>query len=355
VAVLRKESLTGWGQFALALAVTAGVGGGLILLAGADPLLAYARLFEGAFGARYEFGETIVRAVPLAIIALGVAPALRAGVFSIGSEGQLAIGALTATAAVLAVAPAPMAVLLPVGMIAGAIGGVLWALLPALMRAYANVNEILSTLLMNYLAGYLLLWLLKYHLAIPESVATPRSSPYPDAAMIPNLLNGSRLHWGIVFALLGAGALALWIRSVRGIATDIFATHPALAARMGLSETAAVMSTMLTAGAAAGLAGWVQVAALQGTLYPSVAGGVGFTGVLVALLGNLRPIGILLASLFFGALQSGAEGMQAGTNVPSAIAYVFEGMILLAATLILAMRHRQLRRVIAEDTIDPKA
>src|SRR5262249_40425402 len=159
------------------------------------------------------------------------------------------------------------------------------------------------------------------------------------------------LHWGIAFALLGAGALALWIRSVRGIATDIFATHPALAARMGLSETAAVMSTMLTAGGAAGRAGWGQGAARDRTADPTGAGGVGFTGVLVALLGNLRPIGILLASLFLGALQSGAEGMQAGTNVPSAIAYVFEGMILLSATLILAMRQRQQRRVIAEDTI----
>ena len=115
-----------------------------------------------------------------------------------------------------------------------------------------------------------------------------------------------------------------------------------------VSEVSAVMTTMLVAGAAAGITGWVQVAGLQGTLYPSVAGGLGFTGVLVALLGNLRPLGILLAALFFGALQSGAEGMQAGTGVPSAIAHVFEGMILLAATLILAMRQRKLRRVVVE-------
>ncbi len=351
----RKDILPVWGQFGIALAITAAFGAALILMAGADPVLAYARLFEGAFGARYEIGETIVRAIPLAIIALGVAPALRAGVFTIGSEGQLAIGALTATATVLAIGPAPMVVLLPAGMIAGAIGGMLWAAIPAAMRAYATVNEILSTLLMNYLAGYLLLWLLKYHLAIPESVATPRSSPYPDGALIPNLLHGTRLHWGILIAIVAAIALGFWIRSVRGIATDIFATHPALAARMGLTETAAVMSTMLLGGAAAGVAGWMQVAALQGTLYPSVAGGLGFTGVLVALLGNLRPVGIILAAIFFGALRSGAEGMQAGTNVPSAIAFVFEGMILLAATILLAMRQRQQRRIIIDDTTDAKA
>ena len=150
---LSKSAIAGWAQFPLAVLATGIVGAGLCLLAGVDPLLAYSRLFEGAFGARYELGETIVRAIPLAIVALGVAPALRAGVFPIGSEGQLAIGAMTATAAVLAIGPAPATVLIPVGMIAGAIGGMLWALIPALMRGYARVNEILSTLLLNYLGG----------------------------------------------------------------------------------------------------------------------------------------------------------------------------------------------------------
>jgi simple sugar transport system permease protein len=348
VTVALRRAAAPWTQVALAVAATLAIGSGLVLLAGADPVLTYARWLEGAFGGRYESAETVVRAIPLALVALGVAPALRAGVFTIGAEGQLAMGALLATAAVLTVGSAPPAVALAAGFTAGAIGGMLWALAPALMRAFAGVNEILSTLLMNYLASYLLLWVLKYHLAIPEIVATPRSPPYPDNALIANLLQGTRLHWGIVLVFLAAGALGMWTRSVRGLATDIFATHPALAARMGVSQTGAVMPTMLAAGAAAGIAGWVQVAALQGTLYPGVAGGLGFTGVLVALLGNLRPLGILLASLFFGALQSGADGMQAGTGVPSAIAQVFEGMILLAAVLILAMRQRELRRTLSD-------
>ena len=117
---------------------------------------------------------------------------------------------------------------------------------------------------------------------------------------------------------------------------------------MGVAPPRVILSTMAVAGAAAGVVGWVQVAGLQGTLYPSVAGGLGFAGVLVALLGGLRPLGIVAAALFFGALTTGAEGMQAGTGVPAAMARVFEGVILLAATLIVAARRRQLVRTVAE-------
>ena len=341
--------LTGaWPRIALAVVATILVGAGLSWLAGANPLLAYGRLVSGAFGDRYEIAETIVRSLPLMVVALGVAPALRAGVFTVGSEGQLAIGALCATAAILAVGQASAIILLATGIVAGALGGALWALLPGALRAYGRVNEILSTLLLNYLAGFALLLLLRGPLGIQEMVATPRSAALPKAAMIPNLLEGTRLHWGVVVAVLGAVALAWWVRSVRGLAYDIFASHPALAARMGVAPPRVILSTMAVAGAAAGVVGWVQVAGLQGTLYPSVAGGLGFAGVLVALLGGLRPLGIVAAALFFGALTTGAEGMQAGTGVPAAMARVFEGVILLAATLIVAARRRQLVRTVAE-------
>ena len=341
--------LTGaWPRIALAVVATILVGAGLSWLAGANPLLAYGRLVSGAFGDRYEIAETIVRSLPLMVVALGVAPALRAGVFTVGSEGQLAIGALCATAAILAVGQAPAMILLATGIVAGALGGALWALLPGALRAYGRVNEILSTLLLNYLAGFALLLLLRGPLGIQEMVATPRSAALPKAAMIPNLLEGTRLHWGVLVAVLGALALAWWVRSVRGLAYDIFASHPALAARMGVTPPRVILWTMAVAGAAAGVVGWVQVAGLQGTLYPSVAGGLGFAGVLVALLGGLRPLGIVAAALFFGALTTGAEGMQAGTGVPAAMARVFEGVILLAATLIVAARRRQLVRSVAE-------
>ncbi len=325
----------------------------LIVVAGANPVRALRGLLDGAFGDRYAIAETLVQSVPIAIVALGVAPALRAGIFPVGSEGQLAIGAVTATATVLALRGAPTAVMIPAGCIAGMLGGVAWAFLPAILRARLRVNEILSTLLMNYLAANLVLWLVRTALGTSDAVATPRSDRLPVEALIPKLVEGTRLHWGILAVLLGAVALAYWIRSVRGLGYDIFSTHRDLAARMGVRESTAVIGTMLVSGAAAGLAGWIQVTGLQGILYPSVAGGLGFTGVLVALLGGLRPLGILVASFVMAVLATGSNGLQTDTGVPASIAVIAQGVLLLGAALVFAARQRRARTANPELTAKP--
>ncbi len=325
----------------------------LIVFAGADPVRALQGLLDGAFGDRYAIAETIVQSVPIAIVALGVAPALRAGIFPVGSEGQLAIGAVTATAAVFAVRGAPASVALATGCIAGMLGGAAWALLPAILRARLRVNEILSTLLMNYLAANLVLWLVRTVLGTAEAVATPRSDRLPAEAIIPKLVDGTRLHWGILAVILGAGALAYWIRSARGLGYDIFSTHRDLAARMGVRESTAVIGTMLVSGAAAGLAGWIQVTGLQGILYPSVAGGLGFTGVLVALLGGLGPLGIVIGSFVMAVLITGSNGLQTDTGVPASIAVIAQGVLLLGAALVFAARQRRARMAVADVTAKP--
>ncbi|MGO9702251.1 MAG: ABC transporter permease [Xanthobacteraceae bacterium] len=325
----------------------------LIVIADANPSRALQGLFVGAFGDRYAVAETLVQSVPIAIVALGVAPALRAGIFPVGSEGQLAIGAVTATAMVFALRGTSASLALPAGCIAGIVGGMAWAFLPAILRARLHVNEILSTLLMNYLAANLVLWLLRTGLSTAEQVATPRSDRLPVEALIPKLVDGTRLHWGALAVILCACALAYWIRSVQGLGYDVFATHRDLAARLGIREDAAVMSTMLVSGAAAGLAGWLQVAGLQGTLYPSVAGGLGFTGVLVALLGGLRPLGILVASLVMALLVTGSDGLQTDTGVPASIAVVAQALLLLGAGLVFAARQRRARQSVPDRDIVP--
>jgi simple sugar transport system permease protein len=319
----------------------------LIVAAGADPRLALTGLLDSAFGDRYAVAETCVQAVPIAIVALGVAPALRAGIFPVGSEGQLAIGAVTATAVVCAVRCVPSVVAIPAGCIGGILGGAAWVLLPALLRARLNVNEILSTLLMNYLAINLVSWLVRTVLGTADSVATPRSDRLPIEALIPKIIDGTRLHFGALGVFIGAIALAFWIKSVRGLGYDIFATHRGLAARMGVREGTAIFATMMVSGAAAGLAGWTQVAGLQGILYPSVGGGLGFTGVLVALLGGLRPIGIVIAAFVMAVLTTGSNGLQIDTGVPASIAVITQGLVLLAAALVFATRQRTLREAVA--------
>ncbi len=340
VAALGRLSVRSAARLGLGAVVIAGLGGALALVAGASPLAALAGLYEGAFGEAYTRSETIVSAIPLAIVALGVVPALRAGIFTIGSEGQVAIGALASVAAIEALSGASAPVLLAAGALAGIAGGTAWAAVPAVLRAYGRVNEILSTLLLNYVAGFLLLWSLRTWLASPEIVPIPQSAALPDAALIPKLVEGTRLHWGLVAVPLLALGLAWWVRSPGGLVFRIVATHTALAARLGLDGRRAVISTMAFSGATAGLAGWLQVAGVAGTLYPGVAGGLGFTGILVALLGGLRPTGILAAALFLAALKTGSDGLQAGTGIPSAISLVIQGLVLLVAALAFAGSRR---------------
>jgi general nucleoside transport system permease protein len=233
------------------------------------------------------------------------------------------------------------------------LGGLVWALVPAVLRAFLGVNEILSTLLMNYLAGGLLLWSLRSWLATPEPVATPRSERLPDAALLPNLLEGTRLHAGALLVVVAVGVLAWWVRSAHGLLVDVHGARPELASRLGIVEWRLVLSTMLLAGVGAGLAGWLQVAGVLGTLYPSVAGGLGFTGVLVALLGDLRAVPVVAAAVVYAALVTGAEGIQQGTGVPSSIASVLHGLLLLAAALAFAERQRRVRRAPVGDEAEP--
>jgi simple sugar transport system permease protein len=320
------------------------VGALLLAAGGSNPVDGYQALVTGALGSRYDAGETLVRALPLALIALGVAAALRAGVFTVGAEGQVALGALAATAVVVGIDAAPSVVLIVAGAAAGALTGAAWALVPALLRMRLGVNEILSTLLLNYVALAILGWSLRTWLKTGESVPSPRSENLPTGAGLPNLLGETRLHWGIVLVPIGALALAWWLRTPRALAYDVFDTHASLAERAGVSPARVVLTTMLVSGAAAGLAGWLKVAGVDGALYPSVSAGMGFTGILVALLGGLRPLGIVLAALLFGALSAGADGLQIDTGTPASLATVLQGLLLLAAALGFEARRRQLAR-----------
>lgn len=319
----------------------------LILFAGADPFTGLRGLIEGFTGSPYRFGELLVNAMPTAIIALTLIPALRAGIFSVGAEGQLIVGATTATAALLGTTAAlgdgvPAPVLLLIGAAAGCAGGIATALLPALLSARWNVNIILSTLLLNYVAAGALALSLRTWLGTDEQTATPQSPRLPDAASLPILLPGTRAHWGLLIVLVLAVALVWWSGSNSSTRLRLFASRPLLAQRLGATASGVVYRTMLVSGAGAGLVGWIQVAGVNQRLMNSVSGGVGFSGIAVALLGALIPLGVVAAALFFSALTVGAIGMQAATGtVPTAIAEVIKGVLLLGVAAVAGIRsHR---------------
>jgi simple sugar transport system permease protein len=316
----------------------------LILFAGAHPLVGLRGLAEGVSSSPYRVGELLVGSVPIALVALTLIPALRAGVFSVGAEGQVTVGAVASTAVILGIRSAmgdtaPAVLYIVAGLVAGAAGGALFALLPAWLAARWHVNVILSTLLLNYVATGFLGWTLRTWLATSDNTATPQSEKLPDAASLPDLIPGTRAHVGILLVLVALALFEWWRRTAGATRVAVFAERPALALRLGATRTRTLYGTMLVSGAGAGIVGWMQVAGVNDRLMGSVSGGVGFSGLAVALLGGLLPAGIVLAAVFFSALTVGAIGMQSATGtIPSSIADVIKGVLLLGVAVIAAMR-----------------
>lgn len=304
------------------------VGAVILLVSGENPITAYAAIIDGAFGDMFALGETLARATPLAIIGCGAAVALRAGLVSLGAQGQVILGAIGALVAAQALEDAPSAVAIPLVALAGAALGAAWALIPALLRAHLRVNEILSTLLFTEFAALLLEYLLNGPLKEPSAI-TPKSEAFPENSQLGLLVGGTRLHVGVLLAPVAAGLFALWIRSVRGFRYDLYGENPRLATSLGVSERKVIVNSLLVSGAAAGVVGWIQAAGLLDRVYVDIAEQLGFFGLVVAFLGGARPVGVLGAALLFGALQSGGLSMQSSEGIPATLSDVIQALILL--------------------------
>ena len=315
-------------SLAAAVVAIVAISAGLFALGNADPLVAFRAMYRGSFGSWVSFGETLIRFAPVTLIALGLVPSLRIGLFNIGAPGQIGLGALFATLAGLALAGAPPALSIPVTFVAAAAGGALWALGPGLLRACFRVNEILSTLVFNFLALYLLQYLLTGPLhGYRSNIA--QSDPLPKEAWLPVVIDGTRAHAGLFVVL--AAIVGLWLvqRSPLGYRLRLFGAGPNLARQAGVSGKRLIVWTMCVGGAAAGIAGWMQVAGVDHRLYDTVAGPIGYMGLFAALLGLLHPVGIFFAGLVFAALLRGGESLQIGANISPEIISALVGLILL--------------------------
>jgi len=315
----------------------------LVMATGATFSTAVAGWFYGAFGNAYGATQTLLYAAPLVIVALGVAPALRAGVISVGAQGQMIAGSLAAAVVALALAPGLQPGLaLPLDALAALAGGALWALAPALAFNALGVSVILFTLLTNYLAVDVLAWLLRTVMRDPAGAATPQSAELPAGYLLPQLPVPGRLHDAVPL-VLALVLLALWWGRTRGaFLVDVAGRRPDLAARCGLPRDRAVLLTMLASGAAAGLAGWMQLAGVDGRLQSGAADSIGFAGVAVAVLGRGKPIGILGAAVLYASLTTGANGLEMLTGTtPAAIGTAAQGIVLLSAALAVARKRRR--------------
>ena len=305
-----------------------------LLAAGVTAGPALAALWRGAFGSPDAiFSSLLPRAIPLIIIGLGIGLAFRAGAFNIGAEGQFYAGAIVATWVGLALGGWPRAVAVPVVLITATLAGMAWAAVPALLRVRFGVLEVISTLLLNFVAEALVSWMVVGPLQEARHVY-PQSDPLPLAARLPQL-PGTRLHLGLALALLLA--LGLWVLgrwTLAGLRLRAVGLNPDAAETMGGVRPLRVLALALIAsGACAGLAGGSEVSGTTFALFQNLSPGYGFTGIAVALLARLHPLGIVLTGLLFAALEAGAGAMQRDAGVPAVAVYVVEAVVILIVVL----------------------
>ena len=303
------------------------VGAIFLTLTDRDPLEVYTAMFKGALGSQYGLAETVVKAIPLMLCALGISAAFRMQLWNIGAEGQFYMGAFAASYLPLTYPQLPMWLMLPGMALLGCIGGGLWGLVPAVLRARWKVNEIITTLMLNYVA---ILWvdLLVYGpWKDPKGFNFPLAAKFTAAAALPNF-GDSRIHVGLIIAVVLAAVF--WVvfeKSRWGFEIKVIGASEQAARYAGMNIRRNIYWVMLLSGAVCGLAGMAEVSGIVGRLQPNLSPGYGYTAIIVAWLSKLNPAAILLVSILFGALQVGGFFVQT-MGVPASVAAMLQGAVL---------------------------
>ena len=329
-----------------AIAVALAIAGVLIAIAGAPVGEAYWRMLTGAFGSKLSITETLTRTVPLILTGLAAAVAFRARVWNIGAEGQFYLGALAAAAFGSQHGlhlPAPL--LIPALMLIGAVVGALWLLGPLALRLRFGVDEVVTTLLLNFVAVLIVSTMIEGPLKDPLAFGWPQSVPAVPAAMLAKLVPKTRLHAGLLAAIGLAITIAfVQARTVFGMEGRASGLNPAAARFAGVSLTRVLVLVACLSGGLAGLAGAIEVMGVKGYVTTDLSPGFGYTGIVVAMLAALDPIGVVFAALFVATMFVGADSMSRALGVPSFIADVIVALSLLAMLVSLALAKYRIRR-----------
>jgi len=321
---------------ALAAAIALAVSGAALAAAGVDPLQALGALVGGAAGDRFALADTLLKTCPLLLTGLAVALAFRTGVWNIGAEGQLLVGALAATVAGAAAGGLPAPLPLGLALAAGAAAGAFWGGAAAGLRVARGVSEVISTIMLNFVAIRLVGWAV--HGPLMEAAGRyPQSDLVPDAALLP--LVAGRVHAGIVLAALAvAAAWLVLFRTALGFRWRAVGANPRAAAVAGFRPDRAIVGVMLASGGLAGLAGAIEVLGVTGRLFEQFSAGHGYTAIAVALLARLHPGGVALTALLFGALAAGSGSMQRIAGVSAVFVAIVQAVTILAVLALDAPR-----------------
>ena len=346
----RGQPSAGWavGSPLLALLVTTLIGMALFAALGKDPWRGVELFFVEPIRDGYAWGELMVKATPLLLIALGLAVCFRSNVWNIGAEGQFVLGAIAGGGVALLGNAETGGWLNALVLLAGVMGGMTWAGVVAWLRDRFNANEILVSLMLVYVAIQLLYYLVFGPWKDPMGFNFPQTRNFEEGALVPLLFEGSRVHLGLPLALLAAaGAWLLLFRTKLGFAQQVGGLAPRAARYAGFSSRSALWLALLISGGCAGLAGALEVAGPVGQLTPYVPVGYGFAAIIVAFVGRLHPLGIVLSAILMSMVYIGGELAQSRLGLPKSITGVFQGLLLfslLACDTLVAYRLRWVRR-----------
>jgi simple sugar transport system permease protein len=306
--------------------------GGLVLFTvlGKNPIEGFKVFFINPISDLYGVAELFLKATPLMLIAIGLAVGFRANVWNIGAEGQLIVGAIAASAVALYFYESEGIHILLLMVFAGAIGGMLWAAIPALLKTRFNTNEILVSLMLVYVAQLLVSWLVHGPMMDPDGFNFPQSRLFEDSALLPIMLEGTRLN--LAFTLAMASLLVGYIfmyRSFAGFQMQVAGYAKNAARYAGFSAKRMIWIGLLSGGGMAGIAGMSEVAGPMGQITEHVSNNYGFAAIIVAFVARLNPVGIFFASLLMALLYLGGEQAQQYLALPASISNVFQGMLLM--------------------------
>lgn len=313
----------------ISIVIAFAIGGLLLLANGRDPLAAFSSLWDGAFGSFSRFTETLVKTTPFLILAISVSISFRCQVWNIGAEGQLYLGAIASTWVALAFASLPPVLLLPLTLLAGIIGGALWSGIAGALKAYLNANEVITTSMLNYIAFYLTAYLVNGPMKDPQGFNFPQSPLIGASLELPHLFEGTRLNIAFLIALALAAAMVIFWRSSLGFHTQIVGASRRVARYAGLNVNRTIVFVSLLAGGLAGIAGWGEIFGIQYRLIQNIATGWGSLAIVIALLGELHPLGMVVAAFLFASMVVGGDSMQRNAGVPFALVDVIQGIVIL--------------------------
>ena len=292
-----------------------------LAFAGAPILESYKQMFIGVFGSVFSFTEMLTRATPLIFTGLAAALAFRARLWNIGAEGQLYLGAMGAVAVGTGMVDGPAILMIPLVLLAGAAAGAAGMLGPAILKTRFGADEVVTSLLLNFIILIFVQMMLEGPLKDPMSMGWPQSEPILDSAALPRLMDRMRIHSGLIVALIAAVVAQIALsKTTWGFKIRAVGENAAAARHAGIGVNRTLLGVACISGALAGLAGVSEVAGLKGYLTTDLSPGYGYSGIVVAMLAGLSPVGVVIAALYVASIFVGADSMSRAMGVSSFLA-----------------------------------